>query len=64
LAVSAAVGCEPLVANVPLQPPEAVQEVALVDDQVNVEVPPLGTVLGLALKDTVGAAFESATVTD
>jgi len=64
LAVSAAVGCEPLAANVPLQPPEAVQEVALLDDQVNVVLPPDGTVLGLALIEAVGGALDRATVTD
>jgi hypothetical protein len=49
LAVSAPVDCEPLTALLPDHPPEAVQEVALVDDQVKVDVPPLTTVLGLAL---------------
>ena len=37
--------------------PEAVHEVALLEDQVNVEAPPRSTVLGLALKLTVGAGF-------
>ena len=40
----------------PLQAPEAVQEVAFVADHVNVELPPLATELGLAAKLTVGAA--------
>jgi hypothetical protein len=31
-----------------------VQEAALVEDQVNVEVPPLVTLVGLALKETLG----------
>ncbi len=46
--------CEPLIALPPDQAPEAVQEVALVDVQVKVELPPLATVLGLALMPTVG----------
>jgi hypothetical protein len=64
LALSAPVGCEPLTAFVPDQPPEAVQEVALRADQVNVEPLPLATVLGLAAKVTAGAGAETDTVTD
>ena len=56
--------CEPLVALAPDQAPEAVHEVALVAAQVNVDVPPLATVLGLALKLTVGAGAVTETVTD
>jgi len=52
-AVSAPVDCDPLMALLPDQAPEAVQEVAWVDDHVNVEAAPLATVLGLALKLTV-----------
>ena len=37
----------------PVQPPEAVQAVALLDDQVKVELLPLAMVLGLALMLTV-----------
>jgi hypothetical protein len=37
----------------PDQAPEAVQEVALVEDQLNVDAPPLAMVLGLALRLTV-----------
>jgi hypothetical protein len=62
LAVSAPVGCEPLIALLPDQAPEAVQAVALVDDQVSVDPLPLATVLGLALKLTV-AAGSALTVT-
>jgi hypothetical protein len=40
---------------VPLQAPEAVQEVALTELQVNVEAPPLATDAGAAEKVTVGA---------
>lgn len=45
----------PEVDLVPDQAPEAVQEVALVDDQVNTDVVPVLTVDGLALMETVGA---------
>ncbi len=44
----------PLVASVPVQPPLAVQEVALVLDHVNVELLPDAMVVGLADKVTVG----------
>ncbi len=40
----------------PLQPPEAVQEVAFVEDHVIVERAPLATVVGFAEIVTVGAA--------
>lgn len=56
--------CDPLVASLPLQPPEAVQDVAFLDDQDNVELLPLATVLGLALKLTVGAGEVTVTVAD
>ena len=46
--------CEPLVATAPFQPPEAVQAVALVADQVRVELPPEDTLAGSALSETVG----------
>jgi len=36
-------------------PPEAVQEVALVELQVNVDVPPLATVVGLVVSVAVAA---------
>jgi hypothetical protein len=52
-AVSALLDCEPLIALLPDQPPEALQEVALLEDHVRVEAPPWATVLGLALKATV-----------
>ena len=44
----------PLVASLPLHDPLAVQEVALVELHVSVELPPKVTVMGLALKVTVG----------
>lgn len=56
--------CDPLVASLPLQPPEAVQEVAFLDDQDKVELLPLAMVLGLALKLTVGAGEVTVTVAD
>jgi hypothetical protein len=53
LAVSAPVDREPLTGMPPDQAPEAVQEVALVEDQLNVDALPLAMVLGLALRLTV-----------
>ena len=41
-------GCEPL------QPPEAAQDVALLELQVSVEEPPLGTTVGYALNVASG----------
>ncbi len=55
---------EPLVALAPDHAPEAVHEVALVDDHVSVELAPLATVLGLAVSLTVGAGGVTETVTD
>ena len=54
----APVDVDPLMASLPDQPPDAVQEVALVADHVKVELAPLATVLGFALSLTVavGAA--------
>jgi hypothetical protein len=53
----------PLTATPPVHPPEAVQEVALVADQLKVELPPAATLDGFALRETVGAA-ETVTVAD
>jgi len=53
----------PLVGSLPDQPPEAVQLVAFVEDQLSIAEPPLLTVVGLALRPTVGGA-ETLTVTD
>ena len=47
----------PLVVSAPVQPPDAVQEVALVLDHVNVELPPEAMLVGFAVKVTVGAAI-------
>ena len=60
LAESAPVPWVPLVLLAPLQAPEAVQDVALVVDQVSVLASPTSTLVGEALIDTVGAG---ATVT-
>ncbi len=45
---------EPLVASAPLQPPLAVQPVALLEDQVRVEASPVAMLPGLTESDTVG----------
>ena len=52
----------PVMAIVPLHAPEAVHEVALLADQLKVEFDPLVMLLGLALKETVGAAVAGAVV--
>jgi hypothetical protein len=54
-AVNDPVLCVPLAGCVPLQAPEAVQEVALVELHVNVDMPPLATAEGDAVKVIVGA---------
>jgi hypothetical protein len=64
LVVSAPLACEPLIALLPDQPPEAVQAVVLVDDQVSVVAAPLLTVLGAAERLTVGAGVLTVTVAD
>ena len=53
--MSAPVLCVPLVALLPLQPPEAVHEVALVELHVRVDEPPRATAVGLAASVTVAA---------
>ena len=45
----------PEIALAPDQPPDAEQEVALVEDQVSVDEPPLATDVGFAVSDTVVA---------
>jgi hypothetical protein len=52
----------PLVALLLVQPPLAAHEVAFVEDQLSVELPPLAMVAGLALTVTVGAATTVTTV--
>ena len=56
--------CVPVTALAPDQDPEAVQAVALVADQVSVELLPLATVLGLAEKAMVGTGCVTDTVAD
>ena len=56
--------CEPLVASLPDQAPEARHDVALAEVQVTVALPPLVTVLGFALNVTVGAGAVTETVAD
>jgi hypothetical protein len=63
-AESAPVDCEPLTDLAPDQPPEAVQDVAFVADQVRVELLPLITELGLAVSIIVGARDFTDTVAD
>jgi hypothetical protein len=64
LADRAGVVLEPLIASLPLQPPEAEQDVAWVEDQVKVDVAPLLTVVGFADRVTAGAAVVTDTVAD
>jgi hypothetical protein len=54
LAMSRPVDSSPEVSLSPDQPPEAVQVVAFVEDQVSIENPPLVTDVGFAASDTVG----------
>jgi hypothetical protein len=44
----------PLVALLPLQDPEALQESALADDQLSVPLPPFATTPGVAVKVALG----------
>ena len=64
VAVRVGVDCEPAVGSEPTQPPEAVQAVALVDDQVKADAAPLCTVVGFAVKVTAGAGVVTVTVAD
>ena len=56
--------CDPLTALLPLQAPDAVQAVAFVADQLSVELVPLVTELGEALRDITGAGEVTETVAD
>ncbi len=62
--MTAPVDDEPLVDLVPVHAPEAVHESALVADHVSVELPPVVTVLGFALKDKVGVGEATEMVVD
>ncbi len=64
LLVSAAVDHVPLSATAPLQPPEAVQAVALVELQVKLELAPLVTVVGEADSVSAGAGLVTTTAAD
>jgi hypothetical protein len=64
LAESTPVDCEPLSPLLPLQEPDAVQAVAFAAVQLSVELVPLETELGAALRDTVGAGELTETVAD
>ena len=50
--------------SLPDHAPEALHEVALVDDHVNVALPPLVIELGLAARVTVGVGGVTETVAD
>jgi hypothetical protein len=54
VALSAPVPAVPLIGSLPDQPPDAVQLVALVEDQLSIADPPLLTLPGVALNVTVG----------
>jgi hypothetical protein len=58
------VPCDPCVALPPDQAPEAEHAVALLEDQVNVAVPPLEMEVGPTLSCTVGAGDLTDTVVD
>lgn len=67
--INAPLGSLPEVSLLPDHAPEAVQEVASLEDQVRVEDPPLATEVGLAVRDTVGTGGgggvpDTMTVTD
>ncbi len=64
MAVSAPVDWEPLRPLLPDQPPEAVQAVAWLDDQVRVALAPLVMALGPTLRATVGRGALMETVVD
>jgi hypothetical protein len=57
LTVSASVVSVPVNPLVPLQSPEAVHELALLDDHVSVEVSPLAIDAGFSASDTVGPGW-------
>ncbi len=64
VAVRAPVDWDPLVASVPVQPPDAVQEVALVELHASVALLPDTTLVGLAVSVTVGAGVVTVTLAD
>jgi len=64
VAASAPVLSVPLVASTPLQPPDAVHVVASTELQVSVAVPPGATVVGSAVRVTVGTGVATTTSAD
>jgi hypothetical protein len=62
--LSAPVDQVPLVAKGPLHPPEAVHDVAFSEFHVKVDMPPLATAAGEAVKVTVGAGVATTTSAD
>ena len=64
VAVRVPVDWLPLVAFPLNQPPVAVQLVALVELQVNVEVPPLAILVGFAVSVTIGGGGVTVTVAE
>ena len=65
MALSAPVLALPLIGSLPDHPPEALQLVALLEDQLSVAAEPAPTVPGLTLRLTVGfTGAETLTVTD
>ena len=64
MTLSAPVLALPFVGSLPDQPPDAVQLLALLEDQLRVADPPLLRAVGLALRLTEGAGAETLTVTD
>jgi hypothetical protein len=64
LAFKVPVDWDPLRPLLPDHAPEAVQTVALADDQVSEEAPPLAMLLGEALRRTVGGGALTETVAD
>jgi hypothetical protein len=61
VAVRGPVNCEPLVANVPLQPPEETHVWAPVEFQDSVVCAPLAIVVDAAVSVTVGAFWTTTT---
>jgi hypothetical protein len=57
VALTAPVPCAPLIGNAPLQPPEAVHEVAFLEFQVSVDVRPGAMTEGLTLNVAEGMTF-------
>lgn len=64
VALIATVAWLPLVASAPVQPPEAAQDVAFVEDHVRVDVAPLWSVVGVAVNETAGVGCVTEIVAD